>query len=126
MVLTQYRSKRKFTGGRYKAYRKKRLYEKGNLPSLTKIGKMDLKMIRTRGGNIKTRLFHAESANLLDTKTKTYSKVKILTVVDNPANRHFIRRNIITKGTIIETEKGKAKVTSRPGQDGTVNAVLIG
>ncbi len=126
MVLTQSRSKRKFTGGRYKFYRKKKLYEKGNLPSLTKIGKKDLKNIRTKGGNIKIRLFHAEIANLLDTKTKTYSKAKILTVVDNPANRHYVRRNIITKGTIIDTEKGKAKVTSRPGQDGTVNAVLIG
>jgi len=125
MVLTQYRSKRKITGGRYKFYRKKRLYEKGNLPSLTKIGKRDLKIIRTRGGSLKQRLFNVDVANLLDKKTNTYSKVKIISVTDNPANRHFIRRNIITKGTIIETEKGKAKVTSRPGQDGTVNAVLI-
>ena len=46
-------------------------------------------------------------------------------VVENPANRHFVRRNIMTKGTVIETEKGKARITSRPGQDGTINAVLI-
>ena len=45
--------------------------------------------------------------------------------VDSPANRHFIRRNIMTKGIIIETDKGKAKITSRPDQDGIVNAVLI-
>ena len=125
MVITQSRSKRKSTGGRYKPYRMKKLYEKGNLPSLTKIGKRDLKIIRTRGGSLKQRLFNVDVANLLDKKTNTYSKVKIISVTDNPANRHFIRRNIITKGTIIETEKGKAKVTSRPGQDGTVNAVLI-
>lgn len=125
MVLTQGRSKRKVTGGRYKSYRMKRLYEKGNLPSQTKIGKNDLKSIRGRGGNIKARLFHVEVANLLDQKTKKYSKAKIKSVVESPANRHFVRRNIITKGTIIDTEKGKAKVTSRPGQDGTVNAILI-
>jgi len=126
MVLTQSRSKRKITGGRYKHYRMKRLYEKGNLPSLTKIGKGDLKNIRARGGNLKSRLFKVEIVNLLDKKSKTYSKAKITSVAESPSNRHFVRRNIITKGTIIETEKGKAKVTSRPGQDGTVNAVLIG
>ncbi|RLF79472.1 30S ribosomal protein S8e, partial [Thermococci archaeon] len=42
-----------------------------------------------------------------------------------PANRQYVRRNIITKGAIIQTEIGKAIVTSRPGQDGVVNAVLI-
>ena len=46
-------------------------------------------------------------------------------VVENPANRHYIRRNILTRGTIIKTEKGNARITSRPGQDGVVNAVLI-
>ncbi len=125
MVLIQSRSKRKVSGGRYRPYRMKRLYEKGNLPSLTKIGKRDLKNIVARGGNLKSRLFKVDVANLLDKKNKTYSKVKITSVAESPANRHFVRRNIITKGTIIETEKGKAKVTSRPGQDGTVNAVLI-
>ncbi|MEK6949175.1 MAG: 30S ribosomal protein S8e, partial [Nanoarchaeota archaeon] len=49
----------------------------------------------------------------------------IKTISGNPANRHFVRRNIMTKGAIIETEKGKARITSRPGQDGAVNAVLI-
>jgi small subunit ribosomal protein S8e len=52
-------------------------------------------------------------------------KAKILMVVGNPANRHFVRRNILTKGCIIETDKGKARVLSRPGQEGVVNAVLI-
>ena len=126
MVLSQYRSKRKFTGGRYKSYRKKRLYEKGKMPSLTKIGKKKTKNVVVRGGKVKSKLFHIDTANLLDQKTKIYSKAKILTVVDSPSNRHYVRRNIITKGTIINTEKGKARVTSRPGQDGTVNAVLIG
>jgi small subunit ribosomal protein S8e len=33
--------------------------------------------------------------------------------------------NVITKGAIIETEDGLAKVTSKPSKDGVVNAVLI-
>ena len=125
MVLTQYRSKRKATGGLYKRSRSKRLHEIGRSPSLTKIDEKRLKKVRTRGGNQKFRLLQTNVANLLDQKTKKYTKAKILNVVESKASRHFVRRNIITKGAVIETDKGKAKVTSRPGQDGTVNAVLI-
>ena len=49
----------------------------------------------------------------------------IVNVVENPANPHLVRRNIITKGCVVETKLGKAKVTSRPGQEGSVNGVLI-
>jgi len=58
-------------------------------------------------------------------RTKKYSKVKIKNVVENPANRHFVRRNILTKGTVVDTDKGKAKITNRPGQEGSINAVLV-
>jgi len=125
MVIVHRRSRRKSTGGRYHYVRGKRRYEMGRLPASTKIGKTKRVMISTKGGNTKTRLLTSTTANLLDPKTKTYSKAAISTVVETPANRHFARRNIITKGTIIQTDKGKAKVTSRPGQDGVVNAILI-
>ena len=46
-------------------------------------------------------------------------------VIENKANPNYVRRNIITKGAIVETSAGKAKVTSRPGQDGVINGVLI-
>ena len=49
----------------------------------------------------------------------------MLTVLENGANSHFVRRNIITKGAIVETEIGKAKITPRTGQKGIVNGVLI-
>ena len=101
------------------------MHELGRLPSLTKVGSTKLKKIRTRGKNQKTRLLYAGVVNVFDKKTKKYSKAKINSVVDNPASRHFTRRNILTKGAVIETDKGKAKVMSRPGQDGTINAVLI-
>ncbi len=54
-----------------------------------------------------------------------FKQSKIITVKENPANRHFVRMNVITKGAVVETEDGLAKVTSRPSRDGTVNAVLI-
>ena len=50
---------------------------------------------------------------------------KILKVVENRANPNYVRQNIITKGSVVETEKGNAKVTSRPGQHGIVNAVML-
>ena len=83
------------------------------------------KIIRTRGGGKKVRLLSTNKANVIDPKTNKSFLVKIKNVVENPANPHYVRRNIITKGSIIETEKGRAKVTSRPSQDGVVNAVLI-
>ncbi len=125
MVITQSRSKRSSTGARYRAYRKKKLYEKGSEPANTKIGENKLKKLRTMGGHEKVKVFLSDVANVLDPKTKKYSKAKIKAVLENPSNRHFVRRNIITKGAVIDTEKGKAKVISRPGQDGTINAVLV-
>jgi small subunit ribosomal protein S8e len=125
MGVIQYRSERKVSGGRYKAYRGKRLFETARLPSLTKLDETKRARINTRGGNVKQRLWRAEMANVVNPKTNKFVKAKIKTILENPANRHYVRRNIMTKGTIIETEIGKAKITSRPGQDGTVNAVLV-
>lgn len=126
MVITQWRSKRKATGKAYKKpYRSKRKYEMGRAPTLTSLEETKVKNIRTKGGDTKTRVVSANIANVYNPKDKKSAKLKIKNIVENPANRHYVRRNIMTKGTIIETEKGKAKITSRPGQDGTVNAVLI-
>ncbi len=125
MVIKQTKSKRTPSGGQYKDYRKLRQYEIGSMPLLTKVGSQKIRKDRVMGGNSKVRVLSAEVANLLDPKTKKFTKAKIQTVTENPANRHFVRRNIITKGTIIQTDKGKARVTSRPAQDGTVNAVLV-
>jgi small subunit ribosomal protein S8e len=125
MVIVQSRPRLKASGSRYKSFRKKRMYEMGRAPALTRIDERSLKLIRTRGGNSKARLLKTTVANVLDKKTKKFEKVKVIQVLENPANRHFVRRNIITKGAIIKTDKGNAKVTSRPGQDGTVNAVFV-
>jgi small subunit ribosomal protein S8e len=118
-------SKRTPSGGRYKAYRKKRLAELGRPPTLTKLGERSLKLIKGRGGNLKYRLLRSTTANVFDKKNKKHVIAKIKTILENPANRHFIRRNIITKGTVIDTEAGKAIVKSRPGQDGVINAELL-
>ncbi len=119
------RSQRKETGGRYRPFRKKRKYELGRDPLPATIGEEELKKIRVRGGNYKIRVIAAKYANVTNPKTGETKKVEIKDVLENPANPHYVRRDIITKGAVVITEIGKARITSRPGQDGCVNAVLI-
>jgi len=52
-------------------------------------------------------------------------KSEIKNVVETPSNRFLARQNILTKGTIVETDLGKVKITNRPSQDGIVNGILI-
>ena len=81
--------------------------------------------MRTIGGHLKFRMLQVNIANVYDPKTKKHFKASIKTIVENPANRHYVRRNIMTKGTIIETDKGKARIVNRPGQENAINAVLL-
>jgi small subunit ribosomal protein S8e len=81
--------------------------------------------MRTRGANVKVRMLKASFANVIDPATKKAQKSKIVTVKKNSANPNYVQRNIINKGAMIQTELGLARVTSRPGQHGAVNAVLV-
>ena len=125
VIVHRARTNRKPTGGMYSIARGKRKFEMGRLPTMTKIGKQKINVHKTKASSIKMKVLVAQFANVLDPKTKKFVKSAIKTVDECPANRHFVRRNIIVKGAVITTDAGKAKVTSRPGQDGTVNAVLI-
>ncbi|QQG39086.1 MAG: 30S ribosomal protein S8e [Candidatus Woesearchaeota archaeon] len=125
MSIVQNRSRRKPSGGRNRASFTKRVHALGRLPTHTTVGQKRESIIRTRGGDIKIVLLSSEEVNVYDSKEKKYKMVKIKNVVDNPANRNFVRRNIITKGTIIDTEIGKVRVTNRPGQEGAINGVLV-
>ena len=126
MVIIQSKSRRKPSGARYKSkIIKKRQHLIGRLPAMTKVGPLKKQLIRARSASQKLRLLNAEKVNLFDPKTKTYSMETIKNVVDSPSDKNFVRRKIMTKGSTIETSKGNAKITSRPGQDGVVNAVLL-
>ena len=74
---------------------------------------------------MKVRIAQADSAVVTDKATGKSSKTKLLRVIRNPANVDYQRRGVITKGAIVETEIGQARVTSRPGQDGVINAILV-
>lgn len=86
---------------------------------------MKRKPIRTRGNNRKTRALTADIAYVIDPKTNKTTKTEIVTVLENAANVHYVRRNIMNKGAIINTKIGKARITSRPGQTGVISAILL-
>lgn len=116
-------NKRKPSGGRRNSYRARRKFEIDRYPSEPIVGKEEIVCRRVRGNNIKIAVKRGEFTNIAD-QTKV-SKVKIIRVIENAANRDYARRGVITKGAIIETELGRARVVSRPGQDGTINSVLL-
>jgi small subunit ribosomal protein S8e len=119
----QGRSTTKRTGGRRRPIRKKRKHELGSSPTETRVGEPKLKTVETRGGNTKVRAMQTDRASVATDDGTVSATVE--DVVENDANPNYIRRNIVTKGAIIETSEGRARVTSRPGQDGQINAVLL-
>jgi len=121
----QGKPRRKYTGGRIISARGKRRFELGGDEANTLLGETIRKTVKTLGGKEKSRLLRTDTALVTDPKTKTAKKVKIVTVSGNPANIHYVRRNILTKGAIIKTEIGSARITNRPGQEGSVSAVLL-
>lgn len=124
-MITQFRSRRKSTGGRYISFRKKVKSSMGREPIMTKLGDKKLKIVRVRGGKKKIKQAFANRVNVLDKESNKYQVVDITEVVENTANKNYIKRRILNKGVIVKTSLGKVKITSRPGQTGTLNGILI-
>ncbi len=87
------------------------------------------KIIKVRGGSKKVKLFSGKVVNVIF-KDKKPAKCEILTVEENPASKDFTRRSVITKGAILkvktpDAKEVKVRVTSRPGQDGVINGVVL-
>ena len=113
----------KLTGGRRHPLRSRKKYEINRFPNEALIGEQITITRRTRGKNLKTSVKTINSVNLvIGSKIK---KVKILKVLENDTNSDYKRRGVITKGAILETEEGKCRAVSRPGQHGVVNALLL-
>ena len=121
----QAESVRKVTGGRRRPAQKKRRAEIGGAPADTHIGEDRRRIIRTFGGNHLVIALQATYANVTNPKNGETKKVKIETVEKNTANPNYVRRNLLTKGAVIKTELGSARISSRPGQDGIINALLL-
>jgi small subunit ribosomal protein S8e len=114
----------KTTGGRRHPLRIRRKYEIDRYPNEAVSGAQVTITRRVRGNNKKTALKSIDFVNL-SMKNSKVKKTKILKVLENSTNNDYQRRGIITKGAILETEEGKCRVVSKPGQVGIVNAVLL-
>ena len=113
----------KITEGRRNVLRSRRKYEIDRFPNEALIGDQITITRKVRGKNIKASIKTIDSVNLaIDSKIK---RVKIIKVLENATNNDYQRRGVISKGAILETEEGKCRVVSRPGQHGTVNAILV-
>lgn len=119
----QSKSTRKRTGGRLKHDRNRRKYELGRLPTETEVDDPRYRTVDVRGNGQKTRALATNVATVNTGDTAVTADIE--DVVENDANPNYVRRNIITKGAVIQTSEGRARVTSRPGQTGQVNAVLL-
>ncbi len=114
---------RKISGAKYHSRRKRKLYEKKGQTRIVSLDETKSKTIKLMGGNKKTVLLTSNVVNLTS-KGKT-EKAKIINVIETPQNKFFARENRLMKGAIIETDKGKARITNRPSQEGQVNAILL-
>lgn len=114
---------RKISGGRYQAARKKKSYETKGRKKVVRLGDDIRKVKRVAGGKRKTILFKTKFVNI-STKGKT-KRAEIKNVLETPSERFLARQNIMTKGTIVETDLGKVKITGRPSQEGIANGVLV-
>tara|TARA_Y100000296_G_scaffold82209_1_gene110967 strand:- start:332 stop:697 length:366 start_codon:yes stop_codon:yes gene_type:complete len=116
---------KKISGGKYIKSRKKKLYERPGQKTVVKLGEEKRKSKRVMGGSKKTFFLRAKFVNV-KTKNKAKSKkTEIKNVLETPSNRFLARQNVITKGTIVETELGKVKITNRPSQEGIINGTLM-
>lgn len=117
---------KKITGGVKRRHRKKRKYELGGPPAMTTIASEDVReVVRTMGGNAKVKLKRAQTINVVIPQEGKTVKAKVLDVVEVPSNPQYARAKILVKGALVKTDLGIVKVTSRPGQDGVLNGVLV-
>lgn len=117
------RTGRKISGGKYRKRRKKKMYELPGQRRVVSLGEGKRKNKRVMGGKKKAFLLKANVVNVrIGGKTQ---KLEIRNVLETPSNRFMARQNILSKGTIVQTERGKVRITNRPSQEAMVNGVLI-
>jgi len=131
--MTQWhmKSKRKSTGGLRYSLRKsdKKLAWRGGEFSHTKLAQEEKrKVVKGRGNTTKVKLSEVKFANVSDEKGKVH-KVELKNVLENTANRHYARMQIVTKGALVEGlmngKKALVRITSRPGQSGVAQGIFL-
>eukprot|EP00178_Gracilaria_changii_P015515 TRINITY_DN43478_c0_g1_i1.p1 TRINITY_DN43478_c0_g1~~TRINITY_DN43478_c0_g1_i1.p1 ORF type:complete len:204 (+),score=39.72 TRINITY_DN43478_c0_g1_i1:26-637(+) len=96
--------KRRATGGKRIALRKKRKFEMGRPAAMTKLGAKRIHSVRGRGGNIKYRALRLDSGNFSWATEATTSKTRIVAVMYNASNNELVRTNTLVKNCIVQVD----------------------
>ena len=122
-------SRRKPSGGRLKRpsrYRGKRTTEISSENQFAFVGEKDArKLYRKTAGSQTVRVLSIKNINVNKPKEGKTVRAQITNVIRNDADTNYVRRNIVTKGAIVETDVGQVRVTSRPGMHGVVSGILL-
>ena len=118
-------SRRKPSGGRKVQARGKRATEISTEKQFALVGEPKRKIYRKTGGNTMVRVMAANQVSINNPKTGKTTLGTIHRVVENASDPNYVRRNILVKGAVIDTDKGRVRITSRPGKDGVINGVLL-
>merc|ERR1712127_464930 len=147
------RHKRRATGGRMPIHQKKRKFEMGRQPTMTKLGPKRVRPLRTRGGNLKWRALKIDGGNFSWGSEAVSRKTRVLDVVYNATNNELVRTKTLVKNCIVlidanplrqwylkhyDVELNKKKVaeqfnsgrllaciSSRPGQSGRLDGYVL-
>jgi len=96
--------KRRNTGGKKKAIRKKRKYELGRPPANTKLGSKRIHTVRTRGGNQKFRALRLDTGNYSWGSESVTRKTRVIDVVYNASNNELVRTKTLVKNCIVQVD----------------------
>eukprot|EP01017_Pseudomicrothorax_dubius_P008762 TRINITY_DN128_c0_g1_i2.p1 TRINITY_DN128_c0_g1~~TRINITY_DN128_c0_g1_i2.p1 ORF type:complete len:204 (+),score=72.28 TRINITY_DN128_c0_g1_i2:189-800(+) len=98
------RHKRRLTGGRMPIHKKKRLFEMGRQPALTKLGEKRVRRLRVRGGNFKFRALRLDHGNFTWQSEGFTRPTRVIDVVYNATNNELVRTKTLVKNCIVQID----------------------
>ncbi|KAH9295418.1 hypothetical protein KI387_039006 [Taxus chinensis] len=103
--------KRRATGGKKKQWRKKRKYELGRQPAMTKLSSnKTVRRVRVRGGNVKWRALRLDTGNYSWGSEAVTRKTRILDVVYNASNNELVRTQTLVKSAIVQVDAAPFRI----------------
>jgi len=82
-------------------HQKKRKFEMGRQPAMTKLGQKRVRPVRGRGGNYKYRALRIDAGNFSWGSEALTRKTRVLDVVYNATNNELVRTKTIVKNCIV-------------------------
>ena len=95
------RQKRRATGGRMPIHKKKRKFEMGRVPTMTKLGPKKVTLVRGRGGNFKHRGFRLDHGTFSWGSEAISKKTRVIDTVYNATNNELVRTKTLVKNAIV-------------------------